>query len=100
MRLNRARVLLRAVLLTLGATFLFFKAWEARHAARLVTGGAASLLSRVALVEALMGMLGLAAAAVALLALRRRKRTHTLHLSDLASPDAAKESPGDRGHQG
>ncbi len=85
MRLSRPRVLLRAVLLVVGGCFLLWKAWGAHLAAR--AGGAspeALLLSRVALVEALMGVLGLVAAGLALLSLRQRKRTHTLQLGDLA----------------
>ncbi len=83
MRLSRPRVLLRAALLAVGGGFLLWKAWEARAAARAAEGPAATLLTRVALVEVLMGALGFVAAAVALLALRRRGRTHTLHLGDL-----------------
>jgi hypothetical protein len=48
-----------------------------------VPGGDPVLLGRIALVEALVGVLALVAAGVALLSLRRRRRTHTLHLDDL-----------------
>ncbi len=85
-RLSRSRVLLRAVLLVVASAFMLWKAWAA-HLAAAAGGPGAVLLSRVALVEALLGVLGLAAAAVALLALRTRKRTHTLRLSDLARSD-------------
>ena len=93
MRLSRPRVLLRAALLAVGGGYLLWRAWEARGAGREAYGASALLLSRVALVEALMGALGLAAAAVALLALRRRRRTHTLHLSDLPPPGPPTDGP-------
>jgi len=80
-RLSRPRVLLRAALLLVGAAFMFWRAWEARAAARTGAGAPqALLLERVALIEGLVGVLALAAAAAALLALRRRPRTHTLRL--------------------
>ncbi len=83
-RLSRPRVLLRAVLLIVAGAFMLWKAWGAHLAAREATGGSgALLLSRIALVEALLGVLGLVAAGVALMALRTRKRTHTLRLGDL-----------------
>ncbi len=88
MRLSRPRVLLRAVLLVVAGAFLLWKAWGTHLAARAAAGSSgAQLLSRMALVEALLGILGLAAAGVALLALRTRRRTHTLRLSDLAHGD-------------
>jgi len=86
-RLSRSRVLLRAVLLMAASAFMFWKAWGAHLAAAAAGAPEAVLLSRVALVEALLGILGLAAAAVALLALRARKRTHTLRLSGLERSD-------------
>lgn len=86
MRLSRPRVLLRAVLLAMGSAFMLWRAWEARSAAAATEGGEAALLSRVALVEALVGALALVAAGLALLALRRRPRTHTLQLGDLPGP--------------
>ena len=70
MRLSRPRVLLRAVLLAVGGAFMLWRAWEARAAGAAAEGGEAALLSRVALVEALVGALALVAAGVALLALR------------------------------
>ncbi len=89
MRLSRPRVLLRAVLLVVASAFLLWKAWGAHLATREAGGSGALLLSRIALVEALLGVLGLVAAGVALLALRARKRTHTLRLGDLerSAPD-------------
>lgn len=92
--LSRPRVLLRAVLLVVGGGFLLWKAWGAHLAARAAGASPeALLLSRVALVEALMGSLGLVAAGLALLALRQRKRTHTLQLGDLAKR-SEDEGPG------
>ncbi len=83
-RLSRPRVLLRAALLVVAGAFMLWKAWGTHLAAGAAAGSAEALLySRMALVEALLGVLGLAAAGVALLALRSRKRTHTLRLSDL-----------------
>lgn len=81
-RLSRPRVLLRAALLLVGGAFMLVKAWQAWAGAR-VPGGDPVLLGRIALVEALVGVLALVAAGVALLSLRRRRRTHTLHLDDL-----------------
>ncbi len=84
MRLSRPRLLLRVTLLVVAAGFMLWKAWEAHLAAGAAAGTpAAVLLSRVALVEALLGVLGLVAAGVALNALRTRKRAHTLRLGDL-----------------
>ena len=90
-RLSRSRVLIRAALLWVGGVFMLAKAWAAHRGAGLAEPADAILLTRIALVEALMGALALAAGAVALLSLRRRRRTHTLHLEDVAS------SPGPRG---
>jgi hypothetical protein len=92
-------VLLRAVLLVVAGSYMLWKAWDARVAAREVAGApAAALLSRVALVEALLGALGLVAAGVALGALRTRQRTHTLRLSDVASSSGAPSSSGGSGN--
>ncbi len=82
MRLSRPRVLLRAALLAVGGGFMLWRAWQARTAAREL-GPDGLLLSRIALVELLVGLLALVAAGVALLALRRRGRRHTLRLKDL-----------------
>lgn len=88
MRLSRPRILLRAGLLAIGGFFLLWKAWGAHAAAGAAVGTpGAVLLARIALVEALMGILGLVAAGVALLSLRQRKRWHTLQLSDLTRSD-------------
>ncbi len=98
-RLSRPRVLLRAVLLVVTGAFMLWKAWGAHLAARQAPGTSeVLLLSRIALVEALLGMLGLAAAGVALLTLRKRRRTHTLRLGDLGPPASGPESP-DRGQR-
>lgn len=98
MRLSRSRVLLRAALLVVGGVFMLAKAWEA-HAAAADAGAGAVLLQRVALVEALVGVLALAAAGMALLALRPRRRARTLRLRDLAPPPRevsapARDAPG------
>lgn len=100
-RLSRSRVLLRAALLIVAGAFMLWKAWGAHLAAGEAAGtSGALLLSRIALVEALLGILGLVAAGVALLALRTRRRTHTLRLSDLersASDEGARPGePRDR----
>jgi hypothetical protein len=81
-RLSRSRVLLRAALLVVGSVFMLAKAWEA-HGTAADAGAGAALLRRVALVEALVGVLALAAAAMALLALRPPRRAHSLRLRDL-----------------
>ncbi|HET8733827.1 MAG TPA: hypothetical protein VFM45_08650 [Anaeromyxobacteraceae bacterium] len=86
MHLSRPRVLIRAALLWVGGAFMLVKAIAAHRAARLAEPADAVLLGRIALVEALMGVLALAAGAVALLALRRRPRSHTLHLEDVDRP--------------
>ncbi|BDG06008.1 hypothetical protein [Anaeromyxobacter oryzae] len=85
MRLSRPRVLVRAALLLVGGVFMLVKALEARRAAA-DAGSGALLLQRVALVEALVGILALGASAMAVLALRGRKRTHSLRLRDLDPP--------------
>ena len=95
MTLSRSRVLVRAALLAIGGGFMLWKAWEARAAAALADAPHALLLRRVALVEALVGVLALAAAGMALLALRRRRRRHTLHLGDLGGTRA--RGPGSGG---
>jgi hypothetical protein len=94
-RLSRPRVLIRAALLWVGAAFMLTKAWSTRRGIALVEPADAILLSRLALVEALMGALALAAGAVALLSLRRRPRTHTLHLEDVAPRPGPREPPGE-----
>ncbi len=94
-RLSRPRVLLRAALLWVGGVFMLAKALAAHRAVRFADPADAVLLGRIALVEALMGVLALAAGAVALLSLRRRARAHTLHLEDLDRPPPGRA--GDRG---
>jgi hypothetical protein len=64
-----------------------FMLWKARAALAAPGLPEAVLLSRFALVEALMGALGLVAAGVALLALLPRAKTRTLRLRDLAPSD-------------
>lgn len=71
------------------------RAFQARRAAGEVPPADAPLLSRIALVEALVGVLALCAGGIALLALRRRGRTHTLHLSDV-EPRPDGPAPGPR----
>ncbi len=83
MRLSRPRVLLRAALLAVGGAFMLWKAAGTHRAAAQAGGADGVLLSRLALVWALVGVLALAAAAMALLALRERPRRHTLHLGDV-----------------
>jgi hypothetical protein len=84
--LSRPRILLRATLLAVGGAFMLAKAWEARSAAAEPGAGDALLLQRIALVEALVGVLAIAAAVIALLALRPRRRRQTLRLKDLDRP--------------
>jgi len=79
-RLSRPRVLLRAVLLAVGGSYMLWRAWEARAAARAIGGPEAALPARIALVEALVGALALVAALAALGALRRRPPSKTLRL--------------------
>jgi hypothetical protein len=86
MRLSRPRLLLRAALLAIGSGFMLVKAWYAWGAAA-EAGAQQLLLRRIAMVEALVGLLALAAAAVAILAaLRPSRRRHTLRLGDLRPP--------------
>jgi hypothetical protein len=96
-RLSRPRLLLRALLLVVAGGFVLWKAWGAQQAARSAAGTSdAVLLSRLALVEGLLGLLGLAAAGLALLALRRRARTHTLRLGDLRRGEGTEQDGPDR----
>jgi hypothetical protein len=90
-------VILRAALLVVGGAFMLWKAHAARGAARAPGGLGADetvLLSRVALVETLVGVLALAAAALALLALRARRPTRTLKLQDLEPSVKTADRPG------
>jgi threonine/homoserine/homoserine lactone efflux protein len=91
-RLSRPRVLLRTVLLLVGAGFMAWKAIEAWQA----SGAAAEpqeavLLSRIAMVEALVAALALAAAIVAALSLRARVRRRTLTLHDVRDPETPRD---------
>jgi len=88
-RLSRPRVLLRASLLLVGASFMLWRGWQSFAASRALDGPEASLARRVAFVFALVGLLALLTGAVALTSLRRRRRLHTLHLGDLPVPGPA-----------
>jgi hypothetical protein len=83
-RLSRPRVVLRAFLLTVGGGFMLWKAWENAQGAG--AAGDALLLRRVALVEALVGVLALGAAVIAFLSLRQRPRRRSLSLRHRAPP--------------
>ena len=72
---------------------MLWRAQEAWRDARAGGAADAALLSRVAVVEALVALLAFAAAALALLALRPRKREHTLRLGDLEPGDRAARRP-------
>lgn len=96
MRLSRSRVLLRLILLLVGAGFMAWKAWDTElssHAAGLAPGGAL-LLHRIALVELLLAVLALGTAAAAGLALRRRPARRRLGLITPEPPAPGATSPG------
>jgi hypothetical protein len=81
-RLSPSRVLLRLVLLLVGAGFMAWKGWTTEQSAR-ATGlgpGEALLLHRIALVELLLALLALGTALAAGLALRRRPSRRRLGL--------------------
>jgi hypothetical protein len=81
-RISRPRLLLRIALLLVAAGFMAWKAWEARQGS-LAPGldpGAALLLHRVALIEALLALLALGTALAAGLALRARPHRKLLKL--------------------
>jgi hypothetical protein len=83
-RLSRPRVLLRLVLLLVGAGFMAWKGWETELASR-STGlppADAALLHRVAMLELLVAVLALGTAVTAGLALRRRPARRRLGLGD------------------
>jgi hypothetical protein len=87
-RLSRPRVLLRLVLLLVGAGFMAWKAWETElssGAAGLAPGGAL-LLHRIALVELLLALLALGTAGAAGVALRRRPARRLLGLVSREPP--------------
>ncbi|WP_242345257.1 hypothetical protein [Anaeromyxobacter terrae] len=80
--MSRSRLLLRAILLATGGAFMLWKAYDSARGARALQGGEALLLQRIALIEALVGVLALGAAFVAAAALRSRRRKRTLTLGD------------------
>ncbi|BDG08201.1 hypothetical protein [Anaeromyxobacter paludicola] len=80
MRMTLQRVLLRVALLCAGGAFMLWRAAEARRAARLLGGAEATLLQRIALVEALVGALALLTGAAVALSLRRRRPRKLLRL--------------------
>jgi hypothetical protein len=80
--MSRSRLLLRVILLATGGAFMLWKAYGASRGARELAGGDALLLQRIALVEALVGVLALGAAAFAGASLRKRSRRRTLDLRD------------------
>jgi hypothetical protein len=82
--MSRSRLLFRAVLLAAGGAFMLWKAYGATRAARTFAGGDALLLQRIAMIEALVGVLALGAAAIAAAALRPRRRRRSLDLHDPA----------------
>jgi hypothetical protein len=88
-RLSRPRVLLRLVLLLVGAGFMAWKAWDTELASRAagLAPGAALLLHRIALVELLLAVLALGTAAAAGLALRGRPARRPLGLAPPKPPD-------------
>jgi len=88
-RLSRPRVLLRLVLLLVGAGFMAWKAWDTELASRAagLAPGAALLLHRIALVELLLAVLALGTAAAAGLALRGRPARRPLGLVPPKPPD-------------
>jgi hypothetical protein len=94
-RLSRPRVLLRLVLLLIGAGFMAWKGWETELAARSprLAAGDALLLHRVALVELLLAVLAIGAAVSAGLALRRRPPRRRLGLVGEDSPDGPDGPP-------
>lgn len=82
--MTRPRLLLRAILLVVGGAFMLWKAFDASRGARSLADGDALLLQRIAIIEALVGVLALGAAAFAVAALRPRRRKRTLDLHDPA----------------
>ena len=98
MRLSRPRVLLRLVLLLVGAGFMAWKAWDTE----LASGGAglapgdALRLHRIALVELLLSVLAAGTAAAAGLSLRARTPRHRLGLATPAPPPPG-SGPADHG---
>ncbi len=87
-RLSRPRVLLRLVLLLVGAGFVGWRAWQTEQASRLagLPSGDALLLHRIAAIELLLAILALGAALAAGLSLRRRASRRRLGLVDEPPP--------------
>jgi hypothetical protein len=80
--MTRPRLLLRAILLATGGAFMLWKAFDASREARSLADGDGLLLQRIAIIEALVGVLALGAAAFAAAALRPRRRKRTLDLHE------------------
>ena len=80
--MSRSRLLLRVILLAIGGAFMLWKAYDASRGARALAGGDALLLQRIAMIEALVGVLALGAAMFAAAALRKRHRRRSLDLHD------------------
>jgi hypothetical protein len=95
-RLSRSRVLLRLVLLLVGAGFMAWKAWETEGASRAagLAPGSALLLHRIALVELLLAVLALGTAVAAGLALRKRPPRRRLGLVSTEPPAADVDASG------
>ncbi len=97
MRLSRGRLLLRAVLLLVGGTFMAWRAWEARRAALAQSGPARVLGERLALVMALVALLAVLTAGAVAWQMRRRERRHSLHLNapdgDAGRPNGSRGAP-------
>jgi hypothetical protein len=87
-RLSRPRVLLRLVLLLVGAGFVGWRASETEQASRVpgLPPGDALLLHRIAAIELLLAVLALGTALAAGLALRRRVSRRQLGLSKAPPP--------------
>jgi hypothetical protein len=80
--MTRPRLLLRAILLATGGAFMLWKAFDASREGHSLADGDALLLQRIAIIEALVGVLALGAAAFAAAALRPRRRKRTLDLHE------------------
>jgi len=87
-RLSRPRVLLRLVLLLVGAGFMAWKAWDTELASGRagLAPGEALRLHRIALVELLLSVLAAGTAAAAGLSLRARSPRRRLGLATPAPP--------------
>ncbi len=80
--MSRSRLLLRVILLAVGGALMVWKAYDASREASALSGGDALLLQRIAMIEALVGVLALGAATFAAAALRKRHRRRSLDLHD------------------